>query len=99
MIPVSRRQILRDAASGFGSMALFWILHQHQARADAAPKVYDLNASFYFYKRTFFELNFKTVFTSNSLIYEMPHICFDLDHTIDFEFLEFQVLHYVPDKA
>ncbi len=42
MIPVSRRQILRDAASGFGSMALFWMLHQHQARADAAPKVYDL---------------------------------------------------------
>jgi len=57
----------------------------------SAPKVYDLNASFYFYKRSFFELNFKTVFTSNSLIYEMPHICFDLDHKIDFDFLEFLI--------
>jgi CMP-N,N'-diacetyllegionaminic acid synthase len=57
----------------------------------SAPKVYDLNASFYFYKRIFFDLNLSTVFTSNSLIYEMPHICFDLDHKIDFDFLEFLI--------
>ncbi len=55
----------------------------------AAPLVYDLNASFYFYKREFFALNFKTVFTERALIYLMPHLCFDLDHTIDFEFLDF----------
>src|SRR4051812_43402210 len=41
MNPISRRQILRDAASGFGGMALFWMLHQDQARAEAAAK-YDL---------------------------------------------------------
>ncbi len=55
----------------------------------AAPKVYDLNASFYFYKRFFFERGEKTVFTQKALIYEMPHICFDLDHSIDFDFLDY----------
>jgi CMP-N-acetylneuraminic acid synthetase len=54
-----------------------------------APAVYDLNASFYIYRREFFSKNFKTVFTDNSLIYLMPHICFDLDHMIDFDFLDF----------
>jgi CMP-N,N'-diacetyllegionaminic acid synthase len=55
----------------------------------SAPKVYDLNASFYFYRRKFFSSDFKTVFTDASLIYTMPHICFDLDHMIDFDFLEY----------
>lgn len=55
----------------------------------SAPKVYDLNASFYFYKRAFFEKQFKTVFSQKALIYVMPHICFDLDHLIDFEFLDY----------
>jgi CMP-N,N'-diacetyllegionaminic acid synthase len=54
-----------------------------------APAVYDLNASFYIYRREFFNKKIKTVFTDNSLIYLMPHICFDLDHIIDFDFLEF----------
>lgn len=54
-----------------------------------SPKTYDLNASFYFYKRNFFENNFKTVFTDRSMIFEMNHVCFDLDHNIDFTFLEF----------
>lgn len=54
-----------------------------------APEVFDLNASFYFYRRDFFRASFPTVFTPRSLVYVMPHICFDLDHLIDFEFLEF----------
>ena len=54
-----------------------------------SPKVYDLNASFYFYKKIFFDLNFKSVYSGKSMIYEMPHICFDLDHLIDFEFMEY----------
>lgn len=55
------------------------------------PKVYDLNASFYFYRRDFFTKKYKTPITENSLIYEMPHICFDLDHPIDFDFLSFLI--------
>lgn len=55
----------------------------------SAPQVYDLNASFYFYKRKFFDLNYKGAITDKSLIYNVPHICFDLDHQIDFEFLSY----------
>jgi CMP-N-acetylneuraminic acid synthetase len=55
----------------------------------SAPKVYELNASFYWYRRSFFDLNLKTAITSKSLIYEVKHICFDLDHPVDFMFMEF----------
>lgn len=58
-----------------------------------APPVYDLNASFYFYKRVFFDKNLKSPITYKSLIYEMKHICFDLDNIIDFEFLEYLILN------
>ena len=57
----------------------------------AAPKVYDLNASFYFYRRSFFESGYKGVITDKSLIYIVPHMCFDLDHPIDFDFLSFLI--------
>ena len=56
-----------------------------------APIVYDLNASFYFYKRVFFENGFKSVLTERTLIYEVPHVCFDIDHQIDFEIMEFLI--------
>jgi CMP-N-acetylneuraminic acid synthetase len=55
----------------------------------SAPKVYDLNASFYWYKRYFFDMNIKSAITNKSLIYVMNHICFDLDHPVDFLFMEF----------
>lgn len=54
-----------------------------------APKVYDLNASFYWYRRSFFETGEKSAITDKSLIYEMNHICFDLDHPVDFLFMEY----------
>lgn len=53
-----------------------------------APKVYDMNASFYFYRRNFFEGNFSTSITDKSMIYVMNHLCFDLDHPIDFTLME-----------
>jgi len=59
----------------------------------SAPKVYDLNASFYFYRRAFFEKDDKITINDRSLIYEMRHICFDLDHLIDFEFMEYLILN------
>lgn len=62
-----------------------------------APKVFELNASFYFYRRSFFFSDFKTVFTNSSLIYTMPHICFDLDHLIDFEFMEYLLVNQKLD--
>jgi CMP-N-acetylneuraminic acid synthetase len=59
----------------------------------SAPKVYELNASFYWYKRIFFDLGFNSPITEKSIIYIMPHICFDLDNPLDFSFLEFLMLN------
>ena len=59
----------------------------------SAPLVYDLNASFYFYKRSFFNNPNAKVINDRSFIYLMPHICFDLDHPIDFEFMEYLILN------
>jgi CMP-N,N'-diacetyllegionaminic acid synthase len=55
----------------------------------SAPKVYDLNASFYWYRRSFFDSKFNTVITNKSLIYEVGHICFDIDDELDFLFMKF----------
>lgn len=55
----------------------------------SAPKVYDLNASFYWYRRSFFDSDLKSPITDRSLIFVMEHICFDLDHPIDFLFMEY----------
>lgn len=54
-----------------------------KSRQDA-PIVYDMNASFYIYRRKFFNDGWQTSITDKSLIYEVPHICFDLDHQFDF---------------
>jgi CMP-N-acetylneuraminic acid synthetase len=59
----------------------------------SAPKVFDMNASFYFYKRKFFDMEYKGAITDKSLIYLVPHICFDLDHPIDFEFMNYLIVN------
>ena len=55
----------------------------------SAPKVFELNASFYWYRRSFFDSGVKSAITDNSIIFEMKHICFDLDHPVDFLFMEY----------
>lgn len=55
----------------------------------SAPKVYDMNASFYVFKDKFFHQAYKTVITEKSLVYEVPHLCFDLDHPIDFDIMSY----------
>ena len=59
----------------------------------SAPEVYDMNASFYFYRRIYFDRKETTVINDCSLIYIMPHICFDLDHPIDFDFMEYLLVN------
>lgn len=54
-----------------------------------APAVYDLNASFFCFRREFFDGPSRTPFTERSVIYEMPHMCFDLDEPLDYEMLEY----------
>ena len=56
-----------------------------------APKVYDLNASFYWYKRSFFDSELKSPITNTTLIFEMDHICFDIDSSSDFDFMEYLI--------
>lgn len=57
----------------------------------SAPAVFELNASFYIYRKRFFSSDATTAIAERSLIYVMPHVCFDLDHSVDFEFMEFLV--------
>lgn len=54
----------------------------------AAPKVYDMNASFYIFRKSFFSSSYQTVITDKSIAYLMPHICFDIDNELDFEIME-----------
>lgn len=56
-----------------------------------SPVVYDINASFYFYRRVFFDKKFKTALTDNSLIYLLNHVCFDIDEKLDFDIMEYLV--------
>ena len=57
----------------------------------SAPKVYDLNASFYYYTADFFEQKYRGAITERSLVYVVPHICFDLDEVEDYEYLEYMI--------
>jgi len=59
----------------------------------SAPKVYDLNASFYWYRRSFFDSDSKSAITDKSLIFAMDHVCFDLDHAVDFLFMEYLLVN------
>lgn len=60
---------------------------QVESRQEATP-IWDLNASFYFYRRAFFEQE-PMLLVDRSLAYPLPHLCFDLDTEIDFTFLSF----------
>lgn len=63
----------------------------------AAPKVYDMNASFYIFTRKYMEGEFQSSITDKSLIYIMPHACFDLDHPIDFTLMELMLRENLLD--
>jgi CMP-N,N'-diacetyllegionaminic acid synthase len=54
-----------------------------------SPPVFDMNASFYIYKRAFFEQGCTSAITPKSLIYAMDHICFDLDEPLDLSYMNF----------
>lgn len=57
----------------------------------SAPEVFDMNASFYIYKKKFFKEGHRSAITNFSLVFVMNHVCFDLDNNIDFEFMEFLI--------
>ena len=58
-------------------------------RRQDAPKVYELNASIYIYRRDFLLKN-DSLYSDKSIMYEMPEIAsIDIDREIDFLFIEF----------
>src|SRR3990167_9002788 len=59
-------------------------------RRQDAPKVYAMNASLYFYHPDFLKTNPKSLFTDQTLIYEMDDVSgIDIDREIDFQLVEF----------
>ena len=88
--------MVEENSSGFYSLVKTNLDGSKMTR-QSAPKVYDLNASFYWYRRSFFESDTKSAITDKSLIYEMDHMCFDLDHPIDFLFMEYLLVNNKMD--
>ena len=65
------------------------ILGGQYTTRQSAPKVYDMNASIYVYRRVALMAENPKAVTPFSRCYVMDHICFDLDNPEDFEYLEF----------
>lgn len=65
---------------------------QQMLARQEGPHVYELNASFYIYYRSFFDED-PLVLIKNSLMYIMPHMCCELDEEVDFSFLEYLLRH------
>ncbi len=59
----------------------------------SAPTVFDLNASFYFYRRSFFDQTVKKTVSDRSTYYEVKHTCFDVDDEKDLGFLNYLLEH------
>lgn len=55
----------------------------------SAPKVYDMNASIYVYRREALVCDSPRAVTPRSLVYVMDHICFDLDEPSDYDYLAY----------
>ena len=57
----------------------------------SAPVVYELNASLYIYRRSFFTAGHTSAFTERSKSLLMEHICFDIDSQDEFDYLEYLI--------
>tara|TARA_B110000503_G_scaffold136796_1_gene219811 strand:+ start:2000 stop:2740 length:741 start_codon:yes stop_codon:yes gene_type:complete len=57
-----------------------------------APKVYEMNASFYYYKRHFFVPE-KMYLFAKSTAFELKHDSFDFDHQVDMDFFEYLIVN------
>lgn len=57
-----------------------------------APKVFEMNASFYFYRRRFFDPKEMYLF-KNATVFSLPHDSFDFDHQVDIDFFEYLILN------
>jgi len=78
--------MVEKKANGFYNLVKDDVLYLSR---QVAPVVYEQNGSFYYYRREFFDLGYKSSDTERSTIYLVPHTCFDLDNPFDFEFMSF----------
>ena len=56
-----------------------------------SPEVYELNASFYIFKRKYFLSNNKTQIGSKSLVFKMNHLCFEIDSQSELDYLSYLI--------
>lgn len=77
--------MVQEKADGFYGV----VLGGRYTTRQAAPKVYDMNASIYVYRREALEPDHPRAVTERSLVYVMDHICFDLDEPADFDYLSY----------
>jgi CMP-N-acetylneuraminic acid synthetase len=59
----------------------------------SAPTVYEMNASFCIFRKSYFFSGQKRSTTDKSLGYITPHLCFDLDEPRDFQIMELLFKH------
>lgn len=62
-----------------------------------APKVFDMNSSIYIYRRKFFDQNQRFTTTEKSIVYETPHVCFDIDEINDLRLMELMIKNKLLD--
>lgn len=77
--------MVKEQSDGFYSV----VLGGKYTTRQSAPKVYDMNASIYVYRRGALDCETPKAVTPKSLIYVMEHICFDLDEPSDYDYLAY----------
>jgi CMP-N,N'-diacetyllegionaminic acid synthase len=95
--PSARNPYFNMVEKGSGGYVKL-VKHSGQIKSrQTAPKVYDMNASFYFFRRKFFSELHETSITKKSLAYVMNHLCFDLDEPNDFIIMDLMMRHNLFD--
>jgi CMP-N,N'-diacetyllegionaminic acid synthase len=95
--PAARNPYFNMVEKGSGEYVKL-VKHSGQIKSrQKAPKVYDMNASFYFFRRRFFSELYETSITDKSLAYVMNHLCFDLDEPNDFIMMDLMLRHNLLD--
>lgn len=56
-----------------------------------SPACYDINGSIYVYTRKSLDCPNPRAVTAKTLVYVMPHICFDLDEPSDYDYLSYLI--------
>lgn len=76
---------VEESADGFCHV----VLGGRYTTRQSAPKVYDMNASIYVYRRAALDCEHPRAVTDRSLAYVMDHLCFDIDEPADYDYLSY----------